>query len=49
VQVRGTERELPRFNLKYEGGEWALWLDANDHYKLIKIAIPAEKTEVVRD
>jgi hypothetical protein len=49
IQVRGAERELPRFNLKFEGGEWALWLDASDHYKLIKIAIPAEKTEVVRD
>jgi hypothetical protein len=49
VQVRGAERELPRFNLKYEGGEWALWLDANDHYKLVRIAIPSEKTEVVRD
>jgi hypothetical protein len=49
IQVRGAERELPRFNLKFEGGEWALWLDANDHYKLVKIAIPAEKTEVVRD
>jgi hypothetical protein len=49
VQVRGADRELPRFNLKFEGGEWALWLDANDHYKLVKIVIPAEKTEVVRD
>ena len=49
VHVRGADRELPRFNLKFEGGEWALWLDAADHYKLIKIAIPAEKTEIVRD
>lgn len=49
VHIRGAERDLPRFNLKFEGGEWALWLDAADHYKLIKIAIPAEKTEVVRD
>jgi hypothetical protein len=49
VQIRGTERQLPRFNLKFEGGDWALWLDDRDHYKIVKISIPAEKTEVVRD
>jgi hypothetical protein len=49
VQIRGTERQLPRFTLKFEGGEWAMWLDDQDHFKLVKIAIPGEKTEVVRD
>ena len=49
VQIRGSERQLPKFALKFEGGEWALWLDDKDHFKVIKIAIPAEKTEVVRD
>lgn len=49
VQVRGTDRELARFNLKFEGGEWAMWLDDQDHYKVVKISIPSEKTEVVRD
>jgi hypothetical protein len=49
VQVGGKERELARFVLKFEGGEWALWLDDQDHFKLLKIDIPSEKTEVVRD
>ena len=49
VQIRGAERLLPRFTLKSEAGEWAMWLDDQDHFKLIKIAIPAEKTEVIRD
>jgi hypothetical protein len=49
VQIKGGEREVPRFNLKFEGGEWAMWLDDQDHYKLLKISIPSEKTEVVRD
>jgi hypothetical protein len=49
VQVHGTDRQLPRFSLKFEGGEWTLWLDDQDHYKLVKIAIPSEKTEVIRD
>jgi hypothetical protein len=49
VQIHGSDRQLPRFSLKFEGGEWALWLDDQDHYKLVKIAIPSEKTEVIRD
>ncbi len=49
IQIRGSERELPRFNLKFEGGDWAMWLDDQDHYKIVKISIPSEKTEIVRD
>lgn len=49
IQIRGSERELPRFDLKFEGGDWSIWLDDQDHYKLVKISIPSEKTEVVRD
>ena len=49
VQIKGAERELPRLTLKFEGGEWAVWLDDQDHYKIVKISIPSEKTEVVRD
>jgi hypothetical protein len=49
VQIRGSDRQLPKFALKFEGGEWALWLDDQDHFKIVKIAIPAEKTEVIRD
>jgi len=47
VTVSGTERELNRFNLTGEGIAWALWLD--DQQKLVRILIPAENTEVVRD
>jgi hypothetical protein len=49
VPIRGTERELIRLNLTGEGFEWALWVDGNDQFKLIRIAIPADSTEVVRD
>ena len=49
VRIKGAQRELPRFTLKFEGGEWTLWLDDQDHYKIVKISIPSEKTEVVRD
>lgn len=49
IQVSGKERELPRFNLKVEDNSWSLWLDDQDHFKLVKIAIGDQKTEVVRD
>lgn len=49
VTIRGTERELLRLNLRGEGFDWALYLDDHDRYKLMRVAIPADNTEVVRD
>ena len=49
VTIRGTERELLRLNLTGENFEWALWLDDHDQFKLMRVAIPADNTEVVRD
>jgi hypothetical protein len=49
VTIRGTERELLRLNLHGEQFDWALWVDDNDHFKLIRVAIPGDNTEVVRD
>jgi hypothetical protein len=47
VAVHGVDRELNRFTLKSDGGEWAMWLD--DQFKLVRILIPSDSTEVVRD
>jgi hypothetical protein len=47
VPVHGAERELNRFNLKSEGGDWALWLD--DQFKVVRILVTSDNTEVVRD
>lgn len=49
VPIRGTERELLRVNLTGESFAWALWIDAQDQFKLIRVSIPADNTEVVRD
>ena len=49
IQIGGKERELARFNLKIEDNSWSLWLDDQDNFKVVKIAIANEKTEVVRD
>lgn len=47
VKIKGVEKSLDRFNITLEGEEWACYLDEN--VKLVKIDIPAFKTEVVRD
>jgi hypothetical protein len=47
VSVHGADTELIKLELKSEAGDWDLWL--NDQLMLQRVAIPAEKTEVVRD
>ncbi len=49
VNIHGTDRELLRLNLTGESYEWSLWVDGQDQFKLIRVAIPADNTEVVRD
>jgi hypothetical protein len=49
VNIRGTERELLRLDLKGEAFSWALWVDDKDQFKLIRVLIPDDNTEVVRD
>jgi hypothetical protein len=49
ITVRGTERELMRLNLSGDNFQWALWVDDKDHFKLIRVAIPADNTIVDRD
>ena len=47
VTVNRAETELIKLELKSETGDWDLWL--NDQLMLQRIAIPTEKTEVIRD
>ena len=47
VTIRGAEVEMNRLDLKGESGTWTLWVD--DQYKLQRILIQGENTEVVRD
>ena len=49
VNIRGADRQLLRLNLKGENFDWALWVDDQDQFKLMRVAIPADDTEVVRD
>ena len=49
VTIRGTERELLRLNLKGEAFTWALWVDEKDQFKLMRVLVADDNTEVVRD
>jgi hypothetical protein len=45
--IRGTEKEYNKFILRSDGGEWVMWVD--DQFKLQRIVIDSDHTEVVRD
>jgi hypothetical protein len=47
IQVHGAERELNHFVLKSDAGDWSLWLD--DQFKLLRIVVADDNTEVLRD
>jgi hypothetical protein len=47
VPVHGVEQELNHFLLKSDAGDWSLWLD--DQFKLVRILVAGDNTEVVRD
>ncbi len=47
ISIRGSEQEMNKFILRSEGGDWTMWLD--DHFKLQRILIASDNTEVVRD
>jgi hypothetical protein len=49
VNIRGTQRELLRLDLKGEAFSWALWVDDKDQFKLMRVLVPDDNTEVVRD
>ena len=49
VMIRGTERELLRLNLKGEAFSWALWVDEKDQFKLMRVLVADDNTEVLRD
>jgi hypothetical protein len=49
INFHGADRELLRLNLSGESFDWAVWVDDHNQFKLMRVSIPADKTEVVRD
>ena len=47
VSIHGADRDLIRFVLRTEVGDWAFWLD--DQLKLVRLLAEGEGTEVLRD
>jgi hypothetical protein len=49
VKIRGVEQTLLRIDLKGDDGDWSLWLNTKDHYKLMRVTKAGEEVEIVRD
>ena len=47
VNLKGGQVELDRFDITGELGEWNLWTDQNR--KLVRVVVPSDSTEVVRE
>jgi hypothetical protein len=49
VTFHGSERELNRFTLQSEDAVWNLWVESSYPFKLLRIVVPSENVEVLRD
>jgi hypothetical protein len=49
VTLKSGERDLFKLEFKTEAGTWQLWLDDQDHFKVMRMSIVGENTEVERD
>ena len=47
VQIHGVVKQLDKFSLNSDFGEWMLYLDENK--KLVRALILGESTEIIRD
>ncbi|MGB9236780.1 MAG: hypothetical protein WCC04_20415 [Terriglobales bacterium] len=47
IAFKGAQREFNKIELKSDAGLWQLWLD--DQFKLVRIWIEGDNTEVIRD
>ena len=47
ITIRGQEQQLRRFDLDADGVIWSMWMD--DSYKILRILVPQNQTEVLRD
>jgi len=45
---KGAERDVLHLKLTADEIAWDIWVDPADSYKVLRILIPANKTEVLR-
>jgi len=48
VTMKGVDQDLLRVNVKDDSGQWVLWLDGRNNFKVMRIAT-AGNTEILRD
>ena len=49
VTLKNGERDLFKLEFKTEAGTWHLWLDDQDHFKVMRMSVVGENTAVERD
>lgn len=49
LKIGGVEQTLLHIDLKGDDGDWSLWLNTKDHYKLMRVTKAGEQVEIVRD
>jgi hypothetical protein len=49
VKIKGVDRSLLKVALKQESGDWMLYVDDQDQFKLMRILVLGNNTEIVRD
>ena len=49
VVFHGAERELSHFTVQSDDDVWNLWMESAYPFKLLRILVPADNVEVVRD
>jgi len=49
VKIRGVDQTLLRIDFKGDDGQWQLWLNPQDHYKLMRVTKTGDAVEVLRD
>jgi hypothetical protein len=49
LTIKGAERELEHIKVMSDDVEWSIWADPADSFKVVRIYIPSNKTEVLRD
>lgn len=48
ILVHGVEKEFNKVQLTADGVQWLLWL-SDEGYKVVKMAVPANNVEIIRD
>ncbi len=49
VNMKGGQQDLIKLELKNDAGTWELWLDDHDQFKVMRMSVVGDNTDVVRD